>query len=126
MIEQKIAQWHHDRNLIEGSTDIQQFSKLLEEVCELWAAINPGQDDIDLALGFKDVLKDLVDAGRVFKPVSGLAAKVDAMGDIGVVLINMAERDGVSLDHCLDSAYRQIKDRKGKMVDGVFVKEEDL
>ena len=29
-------------------------------------------------------------------------------------------------ENCLDEAYEVIKDRKGKMIDGVFVKEEDL
>ena len=40
-----------------------------------------------------------------------------------VVLINIAERNGLSLLDCLSHAYNDIKDRKGRMVDGVFVKE---
>jgi len=40
-----------------------------------------------------------------------------------VVLINIAERNGVTLEDCLAVAYDDIKDRKGKMVDGVFIKE---
>ena len=43
-----------------------------------------------------------------------------------VVLINIAERNNLSLTECLEVAYNDIKDRKGKMVDGVFVKEADL
>ena len=35
MITNKIAQWHHDRNLIDGSTDQAQFLKLIEETGEL-------------------------------------------------------------------------------------------
>ena len=50
----------------------------------------------------------------------------DDIGDIMVVLINIAERNGLSLEHCLDVAYHDIKDRKGRMVDGIFVKEGDL
>jgi len=42
-----------------------------------------------------------------------------------VVLINIAERNQISLTECLKVAYNDIKDRKGKMVDGVFVKEAD-
>jgi NTP pyrophosphatase (non-canonical NTP hydrolase) len=49
----------------------------------------------------------------------------DDIGDIMVVLINIAERNGLSLRHCLEVAYSDIKDRKGKMVDGIFVKESD-
>ena len=41
-----------------------------------------------------------------------------------VVLINIAERNGFSLTDCLEVAYNDIKDRKGRMIDGVFVKEE--
>ena len=43
-----------------------------------------------------------------------------------VVLINIAERNNLSIEDCLEQAYNDIKDRKGKMVDGVFVKEGDL
>jgi len=48
---------------------------------------------------------------------------VDDIGDCLVVLINIAERNGLSLFDCLNHAYEDIKDRKGKMVGGVFVKE---
>jgi len=91
-----IKRWHHDRNLIEGSTDKQQFMKLLEEVLELQANISEGVD-----------LKDDI-------------------GDIIVVLINIAERNGLTILECLEQAYGDIKDRKGKMIDGIFVKEADL
>jgi len=48
----------------------------------------------------------------------------DDIGDIMVVLINIAKRNGLPLAHCLAVAYADIKDRKGKMVDGIFIKEE--
>ena len=50
----------------------------------------------------------------------------DDIGDMIVVLINIAERNNLSLTQCLEEAYNDIKDRKGKMIDGVFVKESDL
>ena len=43
-----------------------------------------------------------------------------------VVLINIAERNKVTLEECLLKAWDDIKDRKGKMVDGIFIKEGDL
>ena len=43
-----------------------------------------------------------------------------------VVLINIAERNDLSITECVRTAWDDIKDRKGKMVDGVFVKEGDL
>ena len=41
-----------------------------------------------------------------------------------VVLINICVRNNITLEECLQVAYDDIKDRKGKMVDGVFIKEE--
>ena len=49
----------------------------------------------------------------------------DDVGDIMVVLINILVRNNLTMDECLKVAYEDIKDRKGKMVDGVFVKEGD-
>jgi len=93
---EKITQWHHDRNLIEGSTDKDQFCKLMQEAGELSDSICKG----------KDVSDDI--------------------GDMIVVLINIAERNKLSISKCLRKAWDDIKDKKGKMVDGVFVKETDL
>lgn len=92
----QIAQWHHDRNLIDGATDKDQLAKLIQEMGELSDNICKGND-----------IKDDI-------------------GDMIVVLINIAERNNLTIEECLDQAYNDIKDRKGKMVDGVFVKEEDL
>lgn len=94
----KTIQWHHDRNLIEGSTDKAQFSKLMEETLELHEAIVDEHD-------YNDVWT------------------IDAIGDIIVVLINIATRNNLTIEQCLEHAYNDIKDRKGKMVDGIFVKE---
>tara|TARA_B100000085_G_C18098630_1_gene332204 strand:+ start:68 stop:370 length:303 start_codon:yes stop_codon:yes gene_type:complete len=94
-LEKLIGQWHRDRNLIDGSTDKDQFMKLLQEVGELSDSLCKGKD-------FRD-----------------------DVGDIMVVLINILVRNGVTIDECLEIAYNDIKDRKGKMVDGVFIKEGD-
>jgi NTP pyrophosphatase (non-canonical NTP hydrolase) len=78
MIEQRIQQvkqWHIDRNLIDGASDKDQVCKLIQEVGEL----------SDNVCKNKDVADDI--------------------GDIMVVLINIAERNGLSLEHCLDVAY---------------------
>mgnify|MGYP000948636783 CR=1 FL=1 len=91
-----IADWHHDRNLIKGSTDKDQVLKLIQEVGEL----------SDSICKQKDIRDDI--------------------GDIMVVLINILERRDLELVDCLSVAYDDIKDRKGKMIDGIFVKEADL
>ncbi len=48
---------------------------------------------------------------------------VDAIGDMVVVLTNLAHLKGVTIEHCIDSAYQEIKNRKGSMVNGTFVKQ---
>lgn len=91
-----IANWHYDRNLIHGSTDKDQYMKLIQEAGELSDNICKG----------KDITDDI--------------------GDMMVVLINIAERNNLTIDECLAKAWDDIKDRKGEMRDGVFIKEEDL
>ena len=91
----KVAQWHHDRNLINGATDKDQFCKLIQEAGELSDNICKGKD------------------------------MSDDIGDMIVVLINIAERNNLTLKECLEKAWDDIKDRKGKMVDGIFIKEGD-
>ena len=90
-----IKRWHHDRNLIDGSDDKSQFAKLIQEAGELSDNICKGND-----------IKDDI-------------------GDMIVVLINIAERNDVSITDCVRKAWDDIKDRKGVMIDGVFVKEDD-
>ena len=91
----RVAQWAEDRNLIDGSSPRKQMTKLFEECEELSHAL---QDD-------------------------DLGETIDAIGDIQVVLAVMCAQIGLSIDECRETAWEQIKDRKGKMVDGVFVKE---
>lgn len=91
----KVSRWHRDRNLIDGSTDKDQALKLLQELGELSDSICKG----------KDISDDI--------------------GDMLVVMINIVERNNLTLSHCLQKAWEDIKDRKGKMVDGIFVKESD-
>lgn len=50
----------------------------------------------------------------------------DGIGDTVVTLIILAQQQGTDLEECLEMAYEEIKDRRGKMVDGSFVKEGDL
>lgn len=88
-----VIQWHYDRNLIDGADDYGQIEKLDEELSELSLSIVKGESPID------------------------------DIGDMIVVLINIAERHGLTIEECLAHAYNDIKDRKGRIVDGVFVKE---
>ena len=52
--------------------------------------------------------------------------QMDGIGDTVVTLICIAEQLGLKFNDCLDYAYNEIKDRKGKLINGTFVKESDL
>jgi NTP pyrophosphatase (non-canonical NTP hydrolase) len=91
-----VRQWADNRNLIQGSTPEKQMLKLTEEVGELAAALARGH----------------------------VGNAEDAIGDCAVVLVILSEQLGLDFHTCCERAWEQIKDRKGKMVDGVFVKDE--
>ena len=90
-----IRKWANDRNLIEGATSQAQTVKLFEEGGEVAAAV---------ARGNRDALKD-------------------GIGDMVVVLVILAAQNGLTFEECVAAAYEEIKDRKGRMVDGVFIRE---
>ena len=92
-----IRRWAEERNLIDGSDPKSQFVKLAEEMGELANAI----------------AKDKADE------------YFDAIGDMVVVLTIMAAQYTVPIEACIEDAWNVIKDRKGRMVDGMFVKEGD-
>ena len=89
-----IRAWATERGLYHGGDTKTQYCKLMEEAGELGRAI-------------------LKEDNSEF---------VDAIGDMVVVLTNLAHLGGVSIEHCIESAYNEIKNRKGKMKNGTFVK----
>ena len=105
----KVEQWAEDRNLILGSTPLKQVNKTSEEVNELVAVL--GAIEWASPEGWEAAPDSLVD----------LAA--DAIGDVAVTLIIIAAQLGLKFEDCVAHAYNEIKDRKGKMVNGVFVKD---
>ena len=94
---EKVEQWFIDRNL-HSFNGAGQLTKLTEEVRELEDAFIT--DD--------------------------RAEEMDAVGDILVVLVGYCMQRDLDIMDCLASAYEEIKDRKGKVIEGVFVKEADL
>lgn len=120
-----IAEWHKARNLLEGSDHNSQFVKLFEELIELYATINKGLTPGAIGANLTAIIQGLLHDRRIKSaPTEKLIA--DDIGDMYVVLVNLAEREGLTMQECIETAWGDIKDRKGKMVDGVFVKEQDL
>lgn len=91
-----IRMWAHQRGIYDKGDPKTQTLKLQEEVGELAKAI----------------LKN--DASET----------IDAIGDCVVVLTNLAHLCGLSIEDCINSAYEEIKNRKGTMENGTFVKEQ--
>ena len=90
-----IREWADERGLYENGDTKTQALKLVEEVGETCRAI--------LKEDFEEV--------------------IDGIGDCVVVLVNLAELQGVSIESCVDAAYEEIKGRKGKMANGTYVKQ---
>ena len=93
-----IRAWANARGLYEKGDPKTQYIKLMEETGEIGRAIlKEDHDEI-----------------------------VDGIGDAVVVLTNLAELVGVPIEECIQSAYNVIAKRKGKMINGTFVKEEPM
>ena len=89
-----------------------------------WAKVR----NLDTADPNKQMLKLIEEVGEL---AEGLAKDnveliIDAIGDVQVVLVILAEQLGLSVEDCWSVAYDEIKERKGKMQNGVFIKSEDL
>lgn len=98
----KINQWADDRNLKQADPKI-QWMRITEEVGEI-----------------RDVLL------KPTKFTEPQAALEDAIGDTLVTIIVLAHQLDLDVTECLRIAYDEIKNRKGKMINGTFVKESDL
>ena len=92
----KIREWAQDRGLYDEGNTHTQYVKLQEEAGELAKALlNNDKPEI-----------------------------IDAIGDMVVVLTNLAHLQGVHIETCISEAYKVISKRTGKMINGTFVKDE--
>lgn len=95
-LDHNILLWADAKGLTTGDSS-KQLLKLMEEVGETAEAHNK-------------------------QSINGF---MDGVGDIYVVLTILCEQKGVNMRNAIFAAYEEIKDRSGKMVDGVFIKKED-
>ena len=91
-----IRGWARDRGIYDSGDVKTQLIKLYEETGELAQAVLKKDDD-------------------------GI---IDAIGDSVVVLTNLATLAGYDIEHCINTAYGEIRERTGAMVNGTFVKEQ--
>lgn len=99
-LQEKVVKWANDRNIFENSNAIKQISKTQEELDETLDALT-----------------------RLGKGEEAILEVADGIGDMIVTIILLAKMVGLDSVDCLADAYDEIKDRKGKMVNGLFVKE---
>jgi NTP pyrophosphatase (non-canonical NTP hydrolase) len=93
----KIEQWAKDRGL-DNADPSKQALKLGEEFGELCQGMVKGNND----------------------------QIVDSIGDMYVVLTILSMQLGLNIEDCINAAYEEIKDRNGQLVNGTFLKEQDL
>ena len=89
-----IREWAEERGIYEKGDAKTQYVKLMEEAGEVGRAILKENDD--------DIM--------------------DGIGDMVVVLTNLAELCGTTIEECIERAYCEIVSREGKMINGTFVK----
>ncbi|MCS5550866.1 MAG: MazG-like family protein [Gammaproteobacteria bacterium] len=91
---QNIRMWAEERGIYDKGDSSTQYIKLMEEAGELAQALLK-RDEPEI---------------------------MDAIGDMVVVLTNLAHMEGLEIEDCVEAAYTEIKNRQGKMVNGTFVK----
>lgn len=94
-LEEKIVDWAIRRGITDMENAPKQMLKVMEEVGELASAVAKKNED----------------------------ATIDAIGDVLVTIIILSYQLELNLWECLEIAYEEIKNRKGKTIDGVFIKE---
>ncbi len=157
----KVTSWAEDRNLVEGSTILDQKMKLIQELGELSDSICKGKDATDdigdnivvLIIMCAQASIDAVNSIEVAHKQQAFMSKYECdrstKAGADVYLRRLAKIcafrptfheisaairgllalcRSMNLDpvECLEHSYNEIKDRKGRMIDGVFVKEQDL
>ena len=104
----KVEQWAQEKEIDDYKNWEKQFMKFQEEAFELY--------------------KEMVLHDERLKS-KYVHTKLDMrleMGDVLVTLIVLAKQQDIELSECLSMAWNKIKDRRGKTINGQFVKEEDL
>ncbi len=97
-IEKNVIDWATERGIAFSANKNNQALKMVEEVGEVCRAILRNDK----------------------------AEIEDGIGDVIVTLIILAHQNDLDIGKCLNSAWNVIKDRKGRTLDGVFIKREDL
>lgn len=105
-LRENVEKWAKDKDLLHRENIDKQFMKFVEEMFEFKAEM----DFVDWKLNYKEPTFDLM----------------LELGDVMVTLIVLSKQLNVDIVECLQLAYEKISKRRGKTVNGTFIKEEDL
>lgn len=108
-LQEKVLDWAGNHDLLHEENADKQFLKFIEEVFEFKTEMDSFTAEF--------IYRDLVDIREDMQL---------EMGDIFVTLIILCKQLGIEPQECLELAYDKIKDRKGKTINGCFIKAEDL
>lgn len=109
-LQEKVLEWADDKDLLHSKNADVQFGKFIEEVFEF-------KKEMDLFNYTPDFIKEKAECNYNLKL---------EMGDIFVTLIILCEDLKIDPVVCLEMAYKKISKRRGKTINGTFVKDEDL
>ncbi|MEQ3352761.1 hypothetical protein AAA081_00380 [Aedoeadaptatus acetigenes] len=105
----KVEAWGEEKGIVDPSNADKQFAKFKEDVIWIEAMLDV---EVTNYASYGDYV--LCDKTKV------------KFGDALVTLVILAKQLGMDLEECLSTAYKKNKDSKGKIIDGVFIREEDL
>ena len=115
-LKELVLEWAEDKDLLHSENADKQFMKFIEEVFE-----------------FKSEMDYLCRIGQSSEEVYSDYEQIETqenmeleMGDIFVTLIVLCNQLHIDCVECLQLAYEKISKRRGKTVNGLFIKEEDL
>lgn len=117
-LKEKVLEWADDKDLLHEENSEKQFMKFIEEVFEF-------KFEMENSKNYKDVCEHLKIPGTFAKNKNKRDMMLE-MGDIFVTLVILCEQLELDPTVCLSVAYDKISKRKGKTINGCFVKEEDL
>ena len=119
-LKTKVEQWAENKDLLHEENSEKQFMKFIEEVFEF-------KTEFDNWVFFRELCGFAEDEELMYMKDKSLTvnSKLE-MGDIFVTLIVLCKQLGIDCVECLQMAYDKISKRRGKTIDGTFVKEEDL
>lgn len=119
-LKELVLEWAADKDLLYEENAEKQFMKFIEEVFEF-------KTECDNWVFLREMCGFVTDEELMYMGANSIAVnrKLE-MGDIFVTLIILCEQLGIDPVVCLEMAYKKISKRKGKTINGTFVKSEDL